>query len=264
MVSNANGPGLTKAWAFDLDGVIWTGGTPIPGSAETVQALIDSGHPVVFVTNNSSATVSSQEAKLASFGIAAEGRVITSAMAGAALVEPGERAYVLGGPGVVEALENRHVSIVSDREARAEVPDVVVVGLDRELSYERLSTAVLSVRAGARFVATNTDSSYPSEVGLLPGGGAIVRAVAYSTDREPQVAGKPNEAQAGLVRRSIGDDGVMVGDRPETDGLFALTLGYEFGLVFTGVTKPEDLPVDPNPQYVASDLAGMVTQVLER
>ena len=255
------GPGLPRAWAFDLDGVIWTGKNPIPGSADAVQQLIDGGQSVVFVTNNSSATVASQEAKLGSFGIDAKDRVVTSAMAGASLLAPGERAYVLGGPGVVEALQKRDVEVVSDVEARALPPDAVVVGLDRDLSYDRLSTAVLALRSGARFVATNTDSSYPSEIGLLPGGGAIVRAVAYSTGQEPVVAGKPNQAQADLVRALIGSDGVMVGDRPETDGSFARTLGFAFGLVFSGVTQPEDLPIDPAPDFVAHDLATLVAEL---
>jgi 4-nitrophenyl phosphatase len=261
MASGSNGSRSIQAWAFDLDGVIWTGGTPIAGSAEAVQHLIEAGHKVAFVTNNSYSTVSHQEEKLGSFGISAEGRVVTSAMAGAALVDSGQRVYVLGGPGVVEAVEARGASVVDDQEARRQVPDAVLVGLDRELSYQRLSTAVLSVRAGSRFVATNTDSTFPSEIGLLPGGGAIVRAVAYSTDREPTIAGKPHRAQARLVRELLGPEGIMVGDRPETDGLFARTLGYAFGLVLTGVTPAGDLPVEPHPEHVADDLAALVTDL---
>ena len=255
---NTGASGSTGAWAFDLDGVLWTGNTPIPGAAEAVQRLIDVGAPVVFVTNNSYATVAQQEEKLASFGISAEGRVATSAMAGAALIEPGERVYVLGGPGVVEALGRRGATVVTDEEARTDTPDAVLVGLDRELTYHRLSTAVLSIRAGARFLATNTDTSFPSELGLLPGGGAIVSAVSCSTGVDPVVGGKPHEAQARIVRDMVGDRGVMVGDRPETDGLFAVALGYDFGLVLTGVTRREDLPIVPEPRYIAENVAQLV------
>ena len=262
MGSNSNDSGRTQAWAIDLDGVIWTGKTAIPGAPEAAQALISGGHSVAFVTNNSSATVATQEEKLAAFGISARGRVVTSAMAGAALVEPGERVYVLGGPGVVEAVQHRQAHVVPDDEARRLRPDAVVVGLDRELSYQRLSTAVLAVRAGARFVATNTDSTYPSEIGLLPGGGAIVEAVAYSTGRKPQIAGKPHEAQARLVSDLIGTGGIMIGDRPETDGLFARTLGYRFGLVLTGVTGPEHLPIDPEPDVIGADLSSLIAQLV--
>ncbi len=263
MTELSKGPGSTRAWAFDLDGVIWTGRDPIPGAAEAVQKLIDAGQPVVFVTNNAYSTIADQEQKLASFGISAEGRVVTSAMAGASLIEAGERAYVLGGPGVVEALKARDVVVVEDNEALADPPDAVIVGLDRDLTYQRLSTAVLSIRNGSRFVATNTDSSFPSEFGLLPGGGAIVEAVCYSTDRQPVVGGKPHGPQAKLVRELVGSEGVMIGDRPETDGLFAKALGYEFALVLSGVTQPEDLPVDPAPDHTAADVASLVAELAE-
>lgn len=250
------------SWAFDLDGVIWTGRQPIAGSAETVAALVEDGHRVAFVTNNSFATVAQQEAKLASFGIEAEGRVVTSAMAGAALVEPGERVYVLGGPGVVEAVEARGAVVVdgtSDNRL-----DAVLVGLDRNLSYERLSGAVLALHAGARFVATNTDSTYPSERGMLPGGGSIVAAVRCATGVEPIVAGKPHDPQAQLVRSLLGPDGIMIGDRPETDGRFAEAMGYRFGLVLTGVTDRSDLPIEPQPSWVDDDVARLVPRILDQ
>jgi len=249
------------SWAFDLDGVMWTGREPIPGSAETVAALVENGHRVAFVTNNSFATVADQEAKLASFGIAAEGRVITSAMAGAALVEPGERVYVLGGPGIVEAVEARG-GVVVDGADSDDRPDAVLVGLDRSLSYERLSRAVLALRSGARFVATNTDATYPSERGMLPGGGSIVAAVRCATGVEPVVAGKPHDPLAQLVRSILGPDGIMIGDRPETDGRFALAMGYRFGLVLTGVTSGDDLPIEPQPAWVGDDVAQLVPRIL--
>ena len=99
--------GSAMAFALDLDGVIWLGEDPIPGAAEAVARLRAAGEAVVFCTNNSSQPVGAVEAKLAAHGIPAEGDVITSAMAGASLVEPGERVLVCAGPGVVEALEAR-------------------------------------------------------------------------------------------------------------------------------------------------------------
>jgi 4-nitrophenyl phosphatase len=253
------------AWAFDLDGVVWTGRRPIPGSADAVNRVIASGADVVFVTNNSAATVDQQEAKLASFGVDARGRVVTSAMAGASLVDPGDTVFVLGGPGIVEAVEHRGARSVEQRTARESVDhiDAVIVGLDRELSYERLTTAVLAVRAGARLIATNHDPTYPTEFGLYPGGGSIVAAVETATERSAVVAGKPNEAQAKLVSDRLGTDGLMVGDRPDTDGAFARAIGFRFGLVLTGVTSQDDLPVEPAPQVVAQDLRSLVKAVLD-
>ena len=101
----------------DLDGVVWLAHHPIAGSVEAIAALQASGRRVLFVTNNSSATIATQEAALAKVGIDATGDVVSSAMAAALLLEPGQRALVAGGPGVVEALEARGVTaIVNDGE----------------------------------------------------------------------------------------------------------------------------------------------------
>ncbi len=240
-------------WALDLDGVLWTGTIPIPGSAAAVSRLIALGHEVAFVTNNSFATVAEQEAKLVSMGIDAPGRFMSSAMAGALLVEPGERVMVLGGPGIREAVVARGATLVSEGPA-----DALLVGLDWDLSYDRLRTATQAVDGGARFIATNTDPTYPTEFGFYPGAGAIVAAVATATGVRPVVAGKPEQPAARLVRDRFGTEGVMVGDRPETDGAFAEALGYRFALVLTGVVGRSDLPVDPVPEFVGDDLAAVV------
>jgi 4-nitrophenyl phosphatase len=251
-------------WVLDLDGVLWLGTEPIAGAAEAVARLRAAGETVLFATNNSSVVVADQEAKLAGVGIAAEGGLITSAMAGASLVEPGQRVLVCGGPGVVEALEERGAESV-----RAETDvDAVMVGFHWDFDYERLRLAAEAVRRGARFVATNDDATYPTPEGPIPGGGAIVAAIAYAVGRPPEVAGKPHRPMADLVRTRAGERGgdgnsIMVGDRPDTDGAFAVTLGFGFGLVLSGVTGPDDLPVDPTPDLVAPDLAALVTQVLD-
>jgi 4-nitrophenyl phosphatase len=251
-------------WALDLDGVIWSGTDPIPGSAQAVAELRAAGHSVVFVTNNSFSTIGQQEAKLASFGIDATDAVITSGQAAASVLQPGERAVVLGGPGVIEALEAREVEVVEhhglsdgERAIAAAGIHAVVVGLDWDLDYHRLSVAVQAVLGGARFIATNTDPTYPSERGLLPGAGALVAAVTEATGTVPLVAGKPESPAAALVKARFGSDGVMIGDRPETDGAFAVALGYDFGLVLSGVTSSPDHVV-PTPQVVARDLAALV------
>ena len=243
------------AWVLDLDGVIWLSDQPIPGAAEAVARLRAAGERVLFVTNNSSAPVGVQEAKLAGFGIPAAGDVVTSAMAGARLVSAGERVLVCGGPGIVEAVAARGAEPVRDGDA-----DVVMVGFHRDFDYERLRVAATAVRRGARLVATNDDATYPTPEGPIPGGGAIVAAVAYASGVEPVVAGKPHEAMAELVRSVAGPAGTVVGDRPDTDGRFARTLGWRFALVLTGVTAAGDLPVTPEPDVVAASLAALVAE----
>lgn len=245
------------AWALDLDGVIWLGDQPIPGAAEAVARLRAAGETVAFVTNNSSVPVGEVEAKLGRHGIDATGAVLTSAMAAAEQVDPGEVALVCAGPGVDEALAARGV-----RTVREGMADVVVVGFHQDFDYGRMAAASGAVRAGARLLATNDDATYPTPEGLIPGGGAILASVSTAAGVVADVAGKPHPPMADLLRGRIGDDGVMVGDRPDTDGRFAVALGYRFGLVLTGVTTA--LPVEPAPDLVADDLAALVDRELSR
>lgn len=243
-------------YALDLDGVVWLADDPIPGATEAVARLRATGEPVVFVTNNSFQPLAAVEAKLARHGIPATGDVLTSAMAAAHLVEPGERVLVCGGPGVVEAVEGRGASVVRDGDA-----DAVLVGFHRDFDYERLRIAARAVLRGARLLATNDDATYPTPEGPVPGGGAILASVVKATGVVPIVAGKPNATMADLVRARLGTGGVMVGDRPDTDGRFAQVLGFEFALVHSGVTTAVDV-VEPPPDLSAADLAALVDQLL--
>jgi HAD superfamily hydrolase (TIGR01450 family) len=242
------------AWILDLDGVVWLANEPIPGAADAVERLRATGERVCFVTNNSSQPVGEQERKLGAMGIPAEGDVLTSAMAAALLLQPGQTALVCAGPGVDEALERRGVHAVRDGDA-----DAVVVGFHLDFDYGRLKAAHAAVRAGARLIGTNDDVTYPTPEGPIPGGGAILAAVVAASGVEPVVAGKPYPPMAALVRQLAGDGPhVVVGDRPSTDGLFAVTLGAPFALVLTGVTTPSDLPVTPEPETISPSLAALV------
>jgi 4-nitrophenyl phosphatase len=221
------------AWLLDLDGVVWLAGTPIPGSVDAIRRLREAGERVLFVTNNSSARVAEQEAALGTIDIDAAGDVVTSAMAAARLVEPGETVHVAGGPGVVEALERRGALPVH-HAARV---DAVVVGLHRDFDYERLRVASGLVRDGARLVGTNDDATFPTPDGQIPGAGAILAAIAYAAGVEPTLAGKPHQPMADLVLELAGaGPHVMVGDRLSTDGAFGARLGARFALVRTGVS----------------------------
>ena len=248
-------------WAVDLDGVVWLAGEALPGAVEAVEQLRRAGDRVVFLTNNSGPRLAGHLAKLAAVGIRCEaGDLVTSAEAAASLISPGSRVAVVGDEGIYEALAERSVEVVAPHDS----PSAVVVGRTVELDYDELAAAAGAVRAGARFVATNTDATFPTGDGLLPGAGALVAFLATASGREPEVAGKPHEAMANLVRRRYGQVEVMAGDRPDTDGLFAKRLGARFGLVFSGVTGRDDLPVEPAPDLVADDLAGLVREYVRR
>jgi glycerol 3-phosphatase-2 len=243
-------------WALDLDGVVWLDDDPIPGAAEAVARLREAGEDVLFVTNLSSRPVAEAEAKLARHGIPAAGAVVTSAMAAARLVEPGERVLLCAGPGVEDELTARGAEVVRDGDA-----DAVVVGLHTDFDYEALRRAATAVRRGARLIGTNDDPTFPTSEGLLPGGGALLAAVAVASGVEPVVAGKPNQPMADLVQARLGHDGIVVGDRADTDGLLARRLGYRFALVLSGSTRRVE-DADPAPDLVGDDLGAVVDQAL--
>lgn len=252
----------------DLDGVLWRGDDPIPGSAAAVTALRDLGLRVAFLSNNSSLPVTDVVAKLGRCGVEAEpDDVLTSALAAAELLRAGLPAdaavMTCAGPGVVDALHAVGLRTVDRPPAAA-----VVVGFHRDFDFEELDRASQAVRAGARFVATNLDATYPIAGGLLPGTGAIVAAIATAASATPEVAGKPSPAMADLVRRRLGTRGVVVGDRPSTDGALADELGWPFALVLSGVTgrvaSPggESIP-EATPPVVGDDLASVVPQLVQ-
>jgi HAD superfamily hydrolase (TIGR01450 family) len=248
-------PCAAVTWVLDLDGVVWLADEPIPGAAGAVATLRDRGERVVFATNFSGPLVAEHEAKLAAIGIPAEGDVLTSSMAAARLVSPGERVLVVGGPGIVEAVTAAGAAPVEDGDRDV---DVVAVGLTQAFDYDMMRRAARAVRRGARLLGTNDDATFPTPDGPVPGAGALLAAVAYASGVDPVVAGKPHAPMADLVAAAGGPEGTVVGDRPDTDGALAHQLGYRFALVLTGVTHPDDLPVTPAPDVVADSLAALV------
>ena len=262
------GPGsAAPVVCCDLDGVLWRGADPIPGAAEGVETLRRAGMEVAFVSNNSSLRIADVVERLAAVGVDAEGdAVLTSATAAASLLagslEPGARILVCAGPGVEEALSEAGFEPVGQPPA-----DAVVVGFHRSFDFDSLDRASRAVREGARFVATNLDATYPVPGGMLPGAGAIAAAVATASGRRPEVAGKPEAPMVELVRDRFGSTGVVVGDRPSSDGALARALGWPFALVLSGVTATvasqggEAVP-EPPPPFVAPDLGVLAPQLV--
>ena len=269
MILNVKAPILC-----DLDGVVWLLHQPIAGSVDAIARLRAAGHRVLFVTNNSSATLAKQEAALAKIGISAAGNVCTSAEAAALLLSPGERVLVAGGPGIVEAVEAAGATVVvrSDDDIddrafaqRASSIDTVLVGYHNTFDYRGLTRAVTPILAGARLIGTNDDPTYPTPAGLIPGGGSILAAIAKAGGVRPIIAGKPFAPMGQLVRKRLGVDDLsvawMAGDRDSTDGAFARLVGARFALMLSGVSEsPDDRTVAPD--GVFDNLAGLADFVL--
>lgn len=250
------------AVVLDCDGVLWLGDEPLPGAADAVARFRAAGLAVGFMTNNSSLPVAGYVGKLGRLGMEAEAsEVLTSALAAADLLAadlaPGSKVVACSGPGVVEALEARGFEVVDAGPA-----DAVVVGWHRTFDFDRLDRASAAIRAGARFIATNMDATYPAPGGLLPGNGSLVAAVATAAGRRPEVAGKPEAPTVALVRHRFGDDGVIVGDRPSTDGALAVALGWPFALVVSSATRSGDEPADYESAFVGPTLAALAEGVI--
>jgi 4-nitrophenyl phosphatase len=228
------------AFLFDLDGVLYRGDHALPGAAETVAALRGLGRGVVFLTNNSSRTPEQVAERLRGMDIPAEPRdVVTSAQATLGLLDGVGSAFVIGEAGVRLALEEAGVELP---EAPERV-DAVVVGWDREVTYEKLRRASVLVAQGARFVATNIDASYPAPGGeLWPGAGALAAVIETTTGRRPEVVGKPARPMFDAALERAGTrDALMVGDRVETDAMGAVAAGIDAAVVFSGAASPATL-----------------------
>jgi len=237
-----------STYVFDLDGVLYLGDTAIPYATQTIERLQSLGKSVYFLTNNSGSTRAAYVEKLKAVnGLSVSSdQIYTSALACALYLRErgasGKTAFVIGEAGLVEDLEQTGgLRVVTRPDAVGfDSVDYVIVGIDRQFSYEKLCFAHLAITRGhAEFIATNRDATYPMEGGTVPGAGSLVISVATATGREPLTIGKPEppSLQAILtVSGSPAERTVMVGDRLDTDILVGNRLGTQTVLVLTGVT----------------------------
>lgn len=223
----------------DIDGVCLRGTDPVSGSAAALRGAVAGGDVVTYMTNNAMRRAGDVAALLAYRGFpVTEGAVLTSAMAVAGrlvrLLPRGAPVLVVGEQALWEAVRDAGFS-TKDRGPAA----ALVVGNTKRFDYEMLRRASDVVREGALFIASNTDSTYPTTEGLVPGAGSLVAAIATASGGKPEVAGKPGRALAAIAsRRSQGLPVVLVGDRPETDIAMGRRMRWRTVLVLTGVCTP--------------------------
>jgi NagD protein len=239
-MSATNDPTRKRTYLIDMDGVLVHGERVIPGAKEFIQRLRDGGHKFLILTNNSRYTPEDLQHRLNRIGISVEaGNLYSSAMATAAFVQsqkPCGTAFVLGGTGLYQALNNEGYSLTDYN------PDYVILGETESYSYDRIIRASQLIMTGIPFIITNPDPSGPSENGLMPGCGAVAALLERATGYTPYFVGKPNPLIMRLALRTLdehSENAVMVGDRMDTDIKVGLESGLETILVLTGVTKPE-------------------------
>lgn len=252
-----------ETWLTDMDGVLVHEEEAIPGAAEFIDALRDSGKGFLVLTNNSIFTPRDLRARLLASGIdVPEEAIWTSALATAQFLDDqgaGRTAYVVGEAGLTTALHDVGF-VMTERD-----PDYVVLGETRTYSFESITKAIRLIESGARFIATNPDPSGPSPFGKLPATGSVAALISTATGRSPYYIGKPNP----LMMRSAlnrldahSETTIMVGDRMDTDIISGIEAGLRTVLVLTGSTSREHVETFPyRPSRIVDSVADLVRSV---
>lgn len=249
-----------RAVVMDMDGVLWRGSLVLPGAREWLDHLRARAIPFALATNNSSKEPADYVVKLAELGLGAvePAQIVTSGIATLNYVQQhypiGTPVHVLGGDGLKALLAGAGYPF-------ADQAGVVVVGIDFNLTYARLKQATLLIRAGAHFIGTNADATFPMADGLAPGAGSLLAALRTATGVDPLIMGKPNPPVFTAALAALGTSAehtVMIGDRYDTDIEGARAVGMKTALVLTGVTTQADLDrVTPPPDGVYVDLMAL-------
>ena len=250
-----------RAFIIDMDGVLWEGDRPLPGLVEFFQTLRDRHIKFVLATNNASKTPEQYVTKLTGMGVTvARDEILTSAQAAALYLRQqsanGARVFAIGEDGLRQALTEQGLALADLYDVDAQF---VVCGMDRGLSWDKLATATLNIRAGARFIGTNPDVTLPTERGITHGNGAVLAALQAATGVAPTIMGKPEAIMYQLAIERLGADlasTAAIGDRLETDILGAVRAGIRSVLVLSGVSSREQLTgLDYQPTWVMQDIA---------
>ncbi len=231
-----------RAFVIDMDGVIYHGERLLPGAREFVEWLKRENKAFLFLTNNSVRTPAELRQKLERMGMdVAERHFYTSALATADFLsrqKPGGSAYVIGGRGLVQALQDAGFTITDA------APDYVVVGETDTYNFQRLTRAINLVRAGARLIGANPDLTGPDASGIVPATGALMAPIELSTGAHAFYVGKPNPLMMRHALKRLGtqrEDTAIIGDRMDTDIIAGVESEITTVLVLSGVTTREDL-----------------------
>jgi glycerol 3-phosphatase-2 len=250
---------------MDLDGVVYIGSNAVAFAAQALeQCSAQFGVQIVYVTNNASRTPADVVDVLASVGVSAEQeQIVTSAQVAAARLaqelDAGQPVLVVGGSGLEVALRAVGLTPVRSLEDN---PVAVVQGFHPDIGWRDLAQAAGALHNGLPWVASNADMTLPTELGIAPGNGALIGALAAAVGRYPEVVGKPNSpALVEAVTRTSAQRPLVVGDRLDTDIEAAFAAGYPSLLVLTGVTDVAQVCqaiVKHRPTYICRDLRGLL------
>jgi 4-nitrophenyl phosphatase len=266
-----------RAMIIDMDGVLWHGSVPQPGLCAFFETLRDLDIRFLLATNNASQTQDQYVTKLAGMGVTvSKDQILTSGMATALhlaeLHDPAStRVFVVGEDGAVGPLREQGFTLTglyelpTPKTPDAQGADIVVCGKDSTLTWAKLATATLNIRAGAKFVGTNGDTTLPTEYGVTHGNGAILAALTAATGVSPTIIGKPEPIMYRQSMKLLGSDPaetIAIGDRLETDILGAVRTGIRSLMVLSGISSEADLRTsDYRPTWLMQDIIA-VTEAL--
>jgi 4-nitrophenyl phosphatase len=254
-----------KSLIIDMDGVVWRGDAPIGDLTAIFNRIRERGLNFVFATNNSTKTSEQYVARLKEFGVEAElWQVVTSSQAVAHAVAQkfpsGTKVFMIGEDGIQLALEEKGFEILSVEDAPQ--AEVVVMGIDRGITFQKACEATLLVRRGIPFYATNPDKTFPTPRGQVPGAGAWYSVITAATDVQPIVAGKPFPFLMELSLEKLGtkkEETLVIGDRLETDIAAGQAAGCPTALVLSGVSTIEQAEAwKPKIDIITNDLATLI------
>lgn len=256
---------------IDMDGVLWHGNNAIPGLVDFFSVLRIKSIPFILATNNASLTQSQYVEKLLSLGITiSEDEILTSSMATASYLNKHQkidkrRVFVIGEDGLRQPLIDNGFTLTDlyqvdqpEKGITGEGADLVVSGLDRQLTWDKLATATLHLNAGAGFYATNSDTSLPTELGVVMGNGGTLAALEAVTGVSPISIGKPGPILYQQALEKLGtsrESTIAIGDRLDTDILGAVNTGIRSIMVLTGISSLNDInDVEYQPTWVMQDI----------
>ena len=232
-----------KAYCFDLDGTVYRGKDPIPSSITFVKKLQAQGIEPFYVTNNSSKTRSQLQHTLRNFGVEAPlTHIYSSAFVTAKYIAEhysNAKVYVIGSDGIKQSLNEEGIQVVNEQQEHA---DVLVMGIDRTITYDKIAHACKLVQNGAKLIGTNPDLQFPSEEYFFPGCGSFVELVAKVSKVEPLFIGKPSPQLLNFIQKEhkfTKSEMVMIGDNYHTDILCGIEFGCDTIHVNTGVSSTE-------------------------
>ncbi len=256
----------TRLFVLDLDGTFYLGDRVLPGAADFLRIVQETGRDYLFFTNNSSRSPEEYLRRLAGMGCPVpRSRLMTSGDVAVQYLQaryPGKRVYLMGTPALEQHFRESGIRLSEER------PEIVVVSFDTTLTYEKLAKACTFIRSGALFLATHMDINCPTETGFIPDCGSFCAAITLSTGKKPKYLGKPCRETVDMILANTGcarEEIAFVGDRLYTDVATGVNNGACGLLVLTGETKASDIPdsdVQPDAVYASLGEMGRLLQAL--